>query len=197
MVGLVIRPVQFIGFITEFRYRNLIFPISIEGGPWCKRITTVYWGYSDTTVGQCWKIGKSYIFPIHIQCINVCRALDPLGPKRQELPSVPPSAPYEAFNRIKGHPPDQNAILTHLKAIFSRMKPISCHLRHVGTHFAHKKPYLFSKKKRQKSKAIPLLVFRAFDLNISDLAQIRVIGPTGTQTAGTAFSSALGPIRGL
>merc|ERR1711989_137173 len=87
-------------------------------------------------------------------------SLDPLAPKRKELPSVPPSAPYEAFNRIKGHPPyppDQNAILTHLKAIFSRTKPISCHLRHVGTHFAHKKPYLFSKKKRKKPRLYPCL----------------------------------------
>merc|ERR1711917_132547 len=108
----------------------------------------------------------------------------------------------EAFNRIKGHPPlpDQNAILTHLKAIFSRMKPISCLLRHVGTHFAHKKTKKSKKKSKKNghfSKAIPFLLFWYFYLNISDLAQIRVIGPTGTQTAGTAFSSALGPIRGL
>merc|ERR1711917_128078 len=75
----------------------------------------------------------------------------------------------EAFNRIKGHPPlpDQNAILTHLKAIFSRMKPISCLLRHVGTHFAHKKTKKSKKNQKKnpkKARLYPFFFFGIFTL---------------------------------
>merc|ERR1711917_215224 len=70
--------------------------------------------------------------------------------------------------KVTPPPPDQNAILTHLKAIFSRMKPISCLLRHVGTHFAHKKTKK-SKKKIQKKTAKKARLYPCFFFGVFTL----------------------------